>query len=105
MEIKNKYKFRVRIESFDNQQEVSDGSERVVRTQFTMVVHAYLLPETFDKKPVVKKSFSPKRIVFGVETDLRDCNGQIVISHDIPFGDQLKANDLFLLYKNHKLCF
>jgi hypothetical protein len=35
-----------------------------------MVVNAYLLPETFDNKPVVKKVYSPKRLVFGIETDL-----------------------------------
>jgi hypothetical protein len=64
------YKFRTRIDSFDNQQEVGEGTERVIRTQFTMAVNAYLLPETFDKKPVVKKSFTPKRVIFGVETDL-----------------------------------
>jgi hypothetical protein len=66
----NGFKFRTRIESFDNQQEISDGSERIVKTQFTMAVYAYLLPETFNEKPIVKKSFSPKRIVFGIETDL-----------------------------------
>ena len=64
------YKFRTRIDSFDNQQEVGEGTERVIRTQFTMAVNAYLLPETFDKKPVVKKTFTTKRVVFGVETDL-----------------------------------
>jgi hypothetical protein len=66
----DKFKFRVRIDSFDNQQEVSDGAERVVRTQFTMAVFAYLLPETYNEKPVVKKEFTKKRVVFGVETDL-----------------------------------
>jgi hypothetical protein len=38
------YKFRTRIDSFDNQQEVGEGSERVIRTSFTMTVNAYLLP-------------------------------------------------------------
>ena len=64
------FKFRTRIDSFDNQQEVGQGSERVIRTTFTMTVNAYLLPETYDEKPTVQKSFSPKRVVFGVETDL-----------------------------------
>jgi len=64
------YKFKVKIDSFDNQQEVGSGSERIIRTTFTMVANAYLLPETYNEKPVVKKSRSPKRIVFGVETDL-----------------------------------
>jgi hypothetical protein len=64
------YKFRTRIDSFDNQQEVGEGSERIIRTSFTMVVNAYLLPETYDEKPTVKKSFTPKKVVWGVETDL-----------------------------------
>lgn len=64
------YKFRTRIDSFDNQQEVGEGSERIIRTSFTMVTNAYLLPETYDDKPTVKKSFNPKKVVWGVETDL-----------------------------------
>ena len=66
----NGFKFRTRIDSFDNQQEVGEGSERVIRTSFTMVTNAYLLPETSDDKPTVKKSFTPKKVVWGVETDL-----------------------------------
>jgi hypothetical protein len=64
------YKFKVKIDSFDNQQEVGAGSERVIRTTFNMVVNAYLLPERYNEKPVVKKSRTVKRIIFGVETDL-----------------------------------
>ncbi len=64
------FKFRTRIDSFDNQQEVGEGSERVIRTTFTMTVNAYLLPETYDENPTIKKSFTPKKVVFGVETDL-----------------------------------
>jgi len=66
----DKFKFRTRIDSFDNQQDVGQGSERVIRTSFTMTVNAYLLPETYDESPTVRKSFTPKRIIFGVETDL-----------------------------------
>jgi hypothetical protein len=64
------FRFKTRIDSFDTTQEVAEGSERIVRTTFNMSVAAYLLPETFDNKPVVKKEFSKKRVVFGVETDL-----------------------------------
>lgn len=35
---------------------------------------------------------------FGVETDLRDCNGDIVVSHDPPMGDVLKARAFLELY-------
>lgn len=62
------YKFRTRIDSFDNQQEVGEGSERIIRTSFTLTVNAYLLPESDDSWPTVKKSYTPKRTVFGVET-------------------------------------
>jgi hypothetical protein len=35
---------------------------------------------------------------FGVETDFRDCNGVIVVSHDPPEGDVLEARSFFELY-------
>lgn len=39
---------------------------------------------------------------YGIETDLRDLNGKIVISHDIPNLDDklLDIDDLFIAYKN-----
>ena len=58
------------MESFENQQEVGQGTERLIRTTFTISVNAYLLPEKYNAKPTVKKSLSPKRVQFGVETDL-----------------------------------
>jgi hypothetical protein len=66
----DKFKFRTRIESFDTQQEVGEGTERIIRTTFTMVVNAYLLPEKYGKAPVTRKSLSPKRVVVGTETDM-----------------------------------
>lgn len=66
----DKFKFRTRIESFDTQQELGEGSERIIRTSFTMSVNAYLLPERYADTPTVKKEYSPKRIVIGIETDL-----------------------------------
>ncbi len=67
---KDKFKFRVRIDSFDNQSEVGQGSERIVRTTFNMVANAYLLPEQFNKKDTNILSFGPKKVVIGVESDL-----------------------------------
>lgn len=64
------YRFKVRIDSFDTQQEVGEGSERIIRTTFNMIVNAYLLPERYNEKPTVKKTRTVKRVVFGVETDL-----------------------------------
>lgn len=68
--IENGYRFKTSLDSFDTAQEVGQGSERVIRTTFTMVVNAYLLPEKYNDKPTIKKTMSPKRVQFGVETDL-----------------------------------
>jgi hypothetical protein len=67
---KNGFKFRVKIDSFDNTTEVGEGTQRIVRTTFSMAVNAYLLPEKFDNELTTRKSISPKKVVWGVETDL-----------------------------------
>jgi hypothetical protein len=64
------FKFLSKITSFDTSQEVAQGTERIIRTTFTTTVNAYLLPESFNNTPTMKKSFSPKKVVFGMETDL-----------------------------------
>lgn len=38
---------------------------------------------------------------FGIETDFRDYKGELVISHDIPSGNEMKAEDFFKLYSNY----
>jgi len=68
--IENGFKFRAKIDSFENQQEVGAGTERVIRTTFNVSVNAYLLPDSFNNTPTIKKSFSAKKVVFGFETDL-----------------------------------
>jgi len=67
---KNGFKFRTKIDSFDNTTEVGEGSQRIVRTTFTMLVNAYLLPEQFNNESTHKKSITPKKVVWGMETDL-----------------------------------
>ena len=44
------------------------------------------------------RSFSSK---FGIETDVRDYDGQIVISHDIPEKNSFPLAELFQLYNQH----
>jgi hypothetical protein len=67
---KEGFKFRVRIDNFDNTTEVGEGTQRIVRTTFTMAVNAYLLPEQFNNESTHKKSIGPKKVIFGTETDL-----------------------------------
>jgi len=72
---KGGFKFRVKIDSFDNTTEVGEGTQRIVRTTFTMDVNAYLLPEQFDNESTHKKSLTPKKVVWGMETDLTGLDG------------------------------
>ena len=46
-----------------------------------------------------ERSFS---LGFGTETDIRDCNGCLVISHDIPSGNELPLEDFFTIYKKSR---
>jgi len=61
---KQGFKFKTQIDSFDNTTEISDNTQRIVRSNFTMVVHAYLLPESFNNEPTTKKAFTVKRVVW-----------------------------------------
>ena len=74
---KDKYKFRVRIDSFDNQQEISETTERIIRTNFTMLVNAYLLPDRFNNEPTIKKTMTNKRTIIMVETDSNNLNRKV----------------------------
>jgi hypothetical protein len=38
---------------------------------------------------------------YGIETDFRDCNGELVISHDIPLIGAMSAKEFVTLYQAH----
>ena len=65
-----KLRFRSRIESFTDATEVGDV-ERLVRTNFTVTLRGYLLPEgNFDHKSTTQKFLTPKKVIVGMETDV-----------------------------------
>ena len=65
----DKMRFRTHIESFTDATEVSDV-ERLVRTNFTVTMRGYLLPEgNFDHRSTTQKFLTPKKVIFGTETD------------------------------------
>ena len=94
------FKFRVLIGNFENTQEVGAGSERVIRTNLTLTVNAYLLPKRFDNKPTTQKGFSIRKVVVTNEVLLQgsdgyDLNGRLTTSLEKPlekFGSQLLGN-------------
>ena len=65
-----KLRFRSRIESFTDATEVGDV-ERLVRTNFTVTLRGYLLPEgNFDHRSTTQKFLTPKKVIIGAETDV-----------------------------------
>jgi len=62
------FKFRTTIDSFDNQTEVGDGAQRIIRTTFTLTVNAYLLPEKFDNQPTTQKAYTIKKVLWNITT-------------------------------------
>lgn len=68
---KKGFRFRTRIESFAHAVELKAGEDRVVKTEFDLVTHGYVLPDTItkleDTKATFKKMFTPKKVIMGAE--------------------------------------
>jgi len=98
----DKYKFRVVVGNFDNQQDVGAGSERIIRTTCTLTVNAYLLPKRFDNQPTTQKGFSIRKVIVTNEVVLQngegyDLNGRLTTSLEKPlekFGSQLLGDKI-----------
>jgi len=64
-----KLRFRSHIESVTDATEISDV-ERLVRTNFSVTLRGYLLPEgNFDHRSTTQKFITPKKVIIGTETD------------------------------------
>jgi hypothetical protein len=65
---KKRFKFRTSISDYNFETSLEAGQDRVVKTTFSMMVYAYLLPNRYENyKSVVQKAFTPRKIVFGTE--------------------------------------
>lgn len=54
----------------------------------------WLVPEEKNKIKAFNQSFS---LGFGLETDIRDYKQDLIISHDMPFGNEIKLSDFLNL--------
>jgi hypothetical protein len=98
----DKYKFRVVVGNFDNQQDVGAGSERIIRTTCTLTVNAYLLPKRFDNQPTTQKGFSIRKVIVSNEVVLQgglgtDVNGKLTTNLENKLDTQksiILENDL-----------
>ena len=54
--------------------------------------------EEKNTSPAFERSFS---LGFGTETDIRDLNGELVVSHDMPREGGLRASELFEIHRSN----
>lgn len=70
---KNFFKFSTNIESFGIEDSNTTGQDRIVRSTFQILVHAYLIPKDLAAQTTIKRVVSPNKIQFITET-FRDPN-------------------------------
>ena len=65
-------RFRTRVDSFSHTIELQVDQDRMVKTEFDLLVNGYLLPDVIDKfkarEVTTQKFFTPKKVVLGLET-------------------------------------
>ena len=66
---KERFKFNARIDTYNNTTEISQGDNRVVKTDFGLNIQGYLIPDSINKELVKKpqKYFSKSVVVFNDE--------------------------------------
>tara|TARA_R100000234_G_scaffold111851_1_gene85111 strand:- start:137 stop:1831 length:1695 start_codon:yes stop_codon:yes gene_type:complete len=65
----DRMRFRTSVDTFTDVTEVTDV-ERLVRTNFSVTLRGYLLPEgNFDHRSTTEKFLTPKRVIFGENVD------------------------------------
>jgi hypothetical protein len=68
-----RFQFRSRIDSFTTSHEYSEGDDRTTRTNFTIILNGYIIPDTINRDISHPKKFSSKsQIIFNLETDVSD---------------------------------
>lgn len=64
-------RFRTKIQSFSHTVELQVDQDRIVKTEFDLILNGYLLPDIIDKmrgrEETTRKWFTPKKIIFSSE--------------------------------------
>ena len=68
-----RFQFRAKIDSFATSTEYSVGDDRTTRTNFTLTLNGYIIPDTINRDlSYTKKFISKAQIIFNLETDDTD---------------------------------
>lgn len=65
---KNFFKFSTNLDNLTMEESNMSGQDRLVRANFELLVHAYLLPKEAATQVTTKRVVSPNKILFGAET-------------------------------------
>ena len=63
-----KMKFRSRIETFSDASEL-DAGERLVKTNFSVQLMGYIIPEEFNSLVTTQKQLTPKKLIFNMDVE------------------------------------
>ena len=67
--IPERFKFRARINSYATSVEIQDAGNRIVKTNFSLNLYGYLIPDTIQKElSAVKKISNTTQIIYNLET-------------------------------------
>jgi hypothetical protein len=67
----NRWHFRTKIDTFAVTNIVEQGNDRVAKTNFTMTLNGYLVPDTVNKEMANADMFyAPSQLIFGLETTI-----------------------------------
>ena len=84
-----RFQFRARIDNFTTSTEYAASEDRTTRTNFTITLNGYILPDTVNKEASYpKKYLSRAQVIFGVETD--DASDVFMVN----FGRKKKKNNV-----------
>ncbi len=103
----DKMRFRSSVETFTDTTEISD-TERLVRTNFSVTLKGYLLPKgNFDHRSTTQKFITPKKVIFGTETDLtinknigRSGQFREGLSDEVSMGSKPSTGDIGVTVSN-----
>lgn len=66
---KDRYRFRARIDSYTPTIEMAQGTDRAVKATFNIILHGYIITDTYNRdRANLKKFYSKSQVNFGFET-------------------------------------
>ena len=64
-----RFKFNARIDSFTNNETLNQGEERIIKTNFSITMRGYIVPDIINKDlTAAKKLYTKGKLIFNIET-------------------------------------